>query len=72
MAQRDLLCSNCIYFSPRVGSVGGLCRRLEPAAAAHPSGFGRWPRVRDNDWCGQHWSIGAKDISLTLHATRPL
>ena len=50
-------CETCAYYSAFVAEFVGACHRHapkpEPGAAI---GRQRWPRVSDDDWCGEFMS----------------
>lgn len=56
MAREKPTCATCAYHEPgRVGAKGE-CRRHAPILWGSVS---YWPKVEDDDWCGEHNQIAA-------------
>ncbi len=48
-------CKSCAHYDPFEDQNQGLCRASLPTVSSE--GYGRWPEVGEEDWCGQHQEV---------------
>lgn len=56
-------CDACLFFDHDDGETKGWCRRHAPSPYAAPDHpvikYTKWPRVDEDDWCGDHLPLDA-------------
>ena len=49
-----MTCASCLFFNASLAE----CRRNAPIPVGHRQ-FAQWPKVKEDDWCGQYRKAGA-------------